>query len=148
MIESLALFIGAAGPAAAGWRFFAASLDDGRDAVAQTLFSASFALSAGLLELLVAEVAGVLAPATRAAAFRADVWGLLALLLVALPYTTLYRVLASRREGEERGPVGWKATEEMASNRPVSPPQRRRRPRPPRSAHRPASPPPSPPFGA
>ena len=95
---TLALTLGAAGPAAAGWRFFASSLDDGGDGVAQTLFSASFALSAGLLELLVAEVAGVLPPGARAVAWRVDVGALLLLLLVALPYTTLYRVLASRRE--------------------------------------------------
>lgn len=98
MWTPLALALGTAGPAAAGWRFFEASLDDGgADAPAQALFAASFALSAGLLELLVAEVAGVLPPGVRAAAWRVDVGALLALLLVALPYTTLYRVLASRR---------------------------------------------------
>ena len=51
------------GPAAAGWAFFGAALGDGDDAgdtVAQSLFATVFALSAGLLELLVFQVAGFL----------------------------------------------------------------------------------------
>ena len=87
-------------PALAGWRFYStAAEDDGGgapDPVGRLLFTSAFALSALLLELLLAEVAGFLDPALRAAAWAADVRCLLFLLLVALPYTALYRALAAR----------------------------------------------------
>jgi len=59
-------------PALAGWRFYStAAEDDGGgapDPVGRLLFTSAFALSALLLELLLAEVAGLLDPGLRAAA--------------------------------------------------------------------------------
>ena len=87
-------------PALAGWRFYStAAEDDGGgapDPVGRALFTSAFALSALLLELLLAEVAGLLDPSLRARAWAADVRCLLFLLLIALPYTALYRALAAR----------------------------------------------------
>lgn len=94
-------------PALAGWRFYStAAEDDGGgapDPVGRLLFTSAFALSALLLELLLAEVAGLLDAGLRAAAWAADVRCLLFLLLVALPYTALYRALAARPRGTLAG---------------------------------------------
>jgi len=94
-------------PALAGWRFYStAAEDDGGgapDPVGRLLFTSAFALSALLLELLLAEVAGFLDPALRAAAWAADVRCLLFLLLIALPYTALYRALAARPRATAAG---------------------------------------------
>lgn len=94
-------------PALAGWRFYSTAAEDdgggGPDPVGRLLFTSSFALSALLLELLLAEVAGLLDPGLRAAAWAADVRCLLFLLLVALPYTALYRALAARPRATAAG---------------------------------------------
>eukprot|EP00803_Ostreobium_quekettii_P005890 evm.model.scf_1537.1 EVM.evm.TU.scf_1537.1 scf_1537:609-895(-) len=50
------------------------------------MFCAVFALSCNLLELLLFEITGVMGAGARMVNWRLDIWGLMFLLLVALPF--------------------------------------------------------------
>ncbi|KAF1812809.1 hypothetical protein P152DRAFT_376920, partial [Eremomyces bilateralis CBS 781.70] len=82
------------GPAGrTGWTFQVPRLS--KDRIAAVTFSASFALSMVLIELILCEISGALDPRARAISLRISIPALLFLLLVAAPALEIHSVLSA-----------------------------------------------------